>query len=87
MKLEEKYLTESNIQLNQVLKVADKLVTENMKLVSKYVDQIVKEVNREYMKDPDNSMKPTTARDIFLSSYTKQMEDYMSGIVKSIGSE
>lgn len=87
MALEEKYLTEDKMgnQLKDILKAADKLVTENMNLVSKHTNQIMKKVEKKYIKDPDNSMSPKAAKDIFLSNYTKSIENYINGIVKSIG--
>jgi len=90
MKLENKYLKESKmfkktkVEINDVLKAADKLVIENMNLVSKYTDKLMKEAEMKYIKNED-SMSPAAARDIFLSSYTKSFENYINGIVRSLG--
>jgi D-tyrosyl-tRNA(Tyr) deacylase len=90
MKLENKYLKESKmfkrtkIEVNDVLKVADKLVIENMNLVSKYTNQLMKEAEMKYIKNED-SMSPAAARDIFLSRYTNSYENYINGIVRSLG--
>jgi hypothetical protein len=65
MKLEEKYLNESNNDMKKILKFADKLVSDNMNLVAKYTDKIMKEVEKIYIKDP-NSISTADDRDIFL---------------------
>ena len=85
MKLEEKYLNENtnNNDMKKILKAADKLVIENMNLVMKHTDKIMKEVEKKYIKDP-NSVSTAVARDIFLSSYISSFENYLSGMKRSL---
>jgi len=84
MKLEEKYLNENaNSDVKKILKAADKLVTENMNLVAKHTDKIMKETEKIYLKDP-NSISTADARDMFLSSYISSFENYLSGLKRSL---
>ena len=87
MSLEEKYLNESinnSKDIKKIFNLADKLVAEVMNLSYKYTDKLMKETEKNYLKDPER-MSPAAARDIFLSKFTKGMENYLNGIIRSIG--